>query len=117
MAIIVRLHTFVASEVPTAAQWNSDIDQLIATVNGLVDNTNVITSGATGLMDLASAQSVSGRKTYTAGLIADELLSVAAAGAGHVKIADIRWDPASGSLANNDAVSYTHLTLPTNREV
>ena len=62
---ISRLHTFVAGEVPTAAEWNADIDQIISLLDSGLDNTYIILSGATGLCDLASAQSISGIKTIT----------------------------------------------------
>lgn len=89
---------------PTESEWNLDVNSLFTLVNGNLDNTNITLTGSAGMMDLTTAQTASGRKTFSGGVLIDELLSVAAAGAGHVKIADIRWDPASGSLANNDGL-------------
>lgn len=50
----------------------------------------------------STAQTVSGRKTFTGGIVLDELVSVAAAGSGDVKLAEFRWDPASGTLTDDD---------------
>ena len=50
------------------------------------------------------AWTTTSRQTFSGGVILDELLSTANAGAGHVKIADIRWDAGGGSLADNDGL-------------
>jgi len=50
----------------------------------------------------AGAQAITGRKTYSGGIIVDELLTIAAAGAGLVKLLDFRFDPASGTVTDND---------------
>lgn len=102
MPTITRSHTFVAGEIPTAAHWNVDIDQLISTFNAGIDSTNMVLSGATGMADLASAQTLSGRKTFTGGVVINEILSVAAAAAGLIKLGEFRYDPASGTQTDND---------------
>lgn len=94
MPTLVRLHTFVAGEIPTAAEWNADIDQLITTLNGGLDSTNVALSGATGLCDLASAQTISGIKTISTKMI------FAAAYGSYIRIGTARvwYDATIGTL-------------------
>jgi len=55
---------------------------------------------------LGTAQTVSGRKTFSGGVVVDEILSVAVAtgGVDAVKVADIRWDPATSAPANSDSM-------------
>ena len=99
MGTISRSHSFTAGEKPTEAQWNVDINQLITLINGNLDANNV---DATAIATVASAQTISARKTFTAGIAVDELVGIANSGGGDVKLTEFRWDPASGILANGD---------------
>lgn len=100
MGLITRAFHYTGT--PSETDWNVDVDALFSLVNGSLDNTNITLTGDTGLMDLATAQTATGRKTLSGGMVLDELLTVAAAGAGLVKLADFRYDPASGTSTDND---------------
>ena len=77
--------------------------------------TAVVTGGASGLGKAAAARIVAeGGKVVLWDLNAEALTAAAAeVGAAHVMALDVA-DPDAVAAA---AVSYTHLTLPTNREV
>lgn len=107
MGQITRSFRFTGT--PSETDWNVDVDALFSLVNGSIDSTNVTTSGASGISVLATAQTYSARKTFSAGIVLDELVSVAAAGAGLVKLADFRYDPASGTSTDLDGF-YIDLT-------
>ena len=52
------------------------------------------------MVDTSTAQTITGRFTFTGGIVVNEILS--ASGAGHVKLGEWRWDPGSGTLADAD---------------
>lgn len=103
MGTISRSHTFISGEVPTAAQWNVDIDQLFTLVNGNLDGSNVDESGSDGVMSLDTDQTVTGTKTFNEAVIT--AIEERSAAAGGVRTATaFRHDPASGTAADNDGV-------------
>lgn len=69
MPSITRSHSFISGEIPTAAEFNVDIDAIITLLNGLLDEDNVNTTAVATLM---TANSWTARQTfgaaYTAGI-------------------------------------------------
>ena len=63
MPSITRSHSFVTGEVPTAAEFNVDIDAIITLLNGVVDVDNVDT---TSIATLAVANSWTARQSFSA---------------------------------------------------
>ena len=104
MSVQTRGALWVAGQKPTEAEWNLDLNKLFTLQSGNIDKDNVKTSGATGLVTIATAQSITARKTFSGGIIADEFLSIAAAGAGDIKVSEFRWDPASGTVTDADGM-------------
>ena len=103
MGTISRSHTFISGEVPTAAQWNVDIDQLFTLVNGNLDGSNVDESGSDGVVSLDTDQTVTGTKTFNKAIIT--AIEERSAATGGVRTATaFRHDPASGTAADNDGV-------------
>ena len=65
MGTLTRLYTFVAGAVPTAAQWNADPAQFITLVNGNLDEANIDTTSADGIVGMSVEQSVSNGNPIT----------------------------------------------------
>lgn len=63
MPSITRSHSFVAGEVPTAAEFNVDIDAIITLLNGLLDGDNV---DKTVIANLDTANSWTARQSFSA---------------------------------------------------
>ena len=70
MGLITRSYSFVSGEVPTAAEFNVDINQLFTLVNGQLDASNVDESSADGIVTKNSTQTITGAKTFSAVIVA-----------------------------------------------
>lgn len=68
MGRITRSHTFVTGEVPSASDFNTDIDALFTLVNGNLDADNVDEVNTDGVVTMDSTQTISGAKTFSATL-------------------------------------------------
>ena len=66
MGLISRSYSFVAGAIPTAANFNVDINQLFTLINGQLDAANVDETSADGVATLNSVQTFSGAKTFSA---------------------------------------------------
>tara|TARA_R100000808_G_scaffold412_2_gene2224 strand:+ start:876 stop:3023 length:2148 start_codon:yes stop_codon:yes gene_type:complete len=84
---ISRVKTWTTNEDLTSSDLNSEFNQVM---------NNAANTG--------SAETISGRYTFSAGVILDELVATNAAGAGNIKISEFRWDPASGTAADGDGM-------------
>ena len=84
---ISRVKTWTTNEDLTSSDLNSEFNQVM---------NNAANTG--------SAETISARYTFSAGVILDELVATNAAGAGNIKISEFRWDPASGTAADGDGM-------------
>lgn len=65
MGRITRSHTFITGEVPSAADFNVDIDTLFTLVNGNLDADNVDEANTDGVVTMDSTQTITGAKSFT----------------------------------------------------
>ena len=84
---ISRVKTWTTNEDLTSSDLNAEFNQVM---------NNAANTG--------SAETISARYTFSAGVILDELVATNAAGAGNIKISEFRWDPASGTAADGDGM-------------
>ncbi len=98
-----ELFTFVAGEIPTASNWNTNPSVFQNRINGNIDSDNTTNSGAKGLMTLADAQTATGKKTFSKTAIS-AIEDVSAAAGGVRTAVAFRHDPASGTAGDNDGV-------------
>ena len=84
---ISRVKTWTTNEDLTSSDLNAEFNQAM---------NNAANTG--------SAETISSRYTFSAGIILDELVATNAAGSGNVKLSEFRWDPASGTAADGDGM-------------
>lgn len=63
MPTLTRSHSFVANEIPTADEFNVDIDAIISLLNGSLDIDNV---DVTSIATLATANTWAARQSFSA---------------------------------------------------
>jgi hypothetical protein len=61
----VALYTFVAGTVPTASQWNQNPVAIAAVINGEIDEANIQTSDANGVVGMSVSQTSAGSNPIT----------------------------------------------------
>lgn len=108
MGAITQSYTFAAGVIPTATNFNANPAAIIALLNGNLDEANVDLSGNDGLVGKSTTQTIAGRKTFTGGVVVNELLALDAAGAGVVELVNWRFDPASGTVSDNDGGYFSN---------
>ena len=86
------------NDIAATKVWANREDMTSSALNAEFSNIR------TKALDKSQEQEASGRITFSGGLIVDELLTIAAAGAGLVNVVDIRYDPASGTVSDNDGM-------------
>jgi len=106
---ITRQDYWASGEKPTETEWNRDLDAIFALFASGFTSSYMKTSGSGAIGVLDIAQTYAARKTFTAGVIVDEIVNIGASGAGLVKSHEVRWDPASGTLADDDGLYVSYM--------